>query len=86
MGSVIDIERAVRERYAQAAQDRQSELCCPIDYDPRFLSIIPDEIKERDYGCGDPSAFVRKGEVVLDLGSGAGKICYIAAQRVGPDG
>lgn len=86
MGSVIDIERAVRERYDQAAQDRESELCCPVDYDPRFLNVIPDEIKERDYGCGDPSAFVREGEVVLDLGSGAGKICYIAAQIVGRDG
>src|SRR5574341_301001 len=86
MSTVIDVERAVDERYGRAAQGREPELCCPIQYDPAYLSVIPDEIKERDYGCGDPSAFVREGEVVLDLGSGAGKICYIAAQVVGPGG
>jgi ubiquinone/menaquinone biosynthesis C-methylase UbiE len=48
--------------------------------------ILPQEILERDYGCGDPSQFVRPGEVVLDLGSGGGKICYIVAQIVGPQG
>ncbi len=83
MSTVIDIERVVNERYGRAAQGRESQLCCPIDYDPKYLSVIPDEIKERDYGCGDPSAFVREGDVVLDLGSGGGKICYIAAQIVG---
>ena len=86
MSTVIDIERVVGERYGQAAQGREPELCCPVEYDPKYLSIIPDEIKDRDYGCGDPSAFVREGDVVLDLGSGAGKICYIAAQMVGPAG
>jgi SAM-dependent methyltransferase len=41
---------------------------------------------ERDYGCGDPSRYVGEGEIVLDLGSGGGKICYIASQIVGPRG
>ncbi len=41
---------------------------------------------ERDYGCGDPSRYLSKGETVLDLGSGTGKICFIAAQIVGPKG
>jgi len=45
-----------------------------------------DEILERDYGCGDPSRFVRSGDVVLDLGAGGGKICYMASQIVGPEG
>ncbi|MBA2524611.1 MAG: methyltransferase domain-containing protein [Pyrinomonadaceae bacterium] len=86
MSTVIDVEQAVSERYGRAAQSREPELCCPVEYDPRFLAVIPDEIKERDYGCGDPSRFVREGDVVLDLGSGTGKICYIAAQIVGPKG
>ncbi len=80
------LESAVNERYARAAQDRVEELCCPVEYDPKFLDMIPDEIKERDYGCGDPSRFVHEGDIVLDLGSGAGKICYIAAQIVGAEG
>lgn len=80
------VERVVRERYAQAAQKRETALCCPVEYDQRYLKILPREILERDYGCGDPSQFVRPGEAVLDLGSGGGKICYIAAQIVGPQG
>jgi len=79
-------ERAVRERYAQAAQKRETALCCPVEYNQEYLKILPQEILERDYGCGDPSQFVREGETVLDLGSGGGKICYIAAQVVGPQG
>ncbi|MCK5354025.1 MAG: methyltransferase domain-containing protein, partial [Methyloprofundus sp.] len=38
------------------------------------------------YGCGDPSRYVREGDIVLDLGSGSGKICYMAAQLVGNQG
>ena len=52
----------------------------------RYLEVIPQEILERDYGCGDPTKHVRPGEVLLDLGSGGGKACYIAAQIVGAEG
>ena len=86
MKTPIDIEQVVNAKYGLAAQQREEELCCPVEYDMRFLEVIPDEIRERDYGCGNPSSFVRDGDVVLDLGSGAGKICYIAAQIVGPHG
>jgi SAM-dependent methyltransferase len=41
---------------------------------------------ERDYGCGDPSRHVREGDTILDLGSGGGKICFIASQIAGPRG
>jgi arsenite methyltransferase len=80
------MESAVRDRYSAASQAREESLCCPVDYDPQYLKIIPDEVIERDYGCGDPSRYVREGDVVLDLGSGGGKICFIAAQIVGPKG
>lgn len=74
-----NIEAAVQKRYGAAAQTVEAELCCPVNYNPQYLKILPDEIIERDYGCGDPSTFVRTGETVLDLGSGGGKICYIAS-------
>ena len=81
-------ESAVYRRYASAAKQRQDTLCCPVEYaySTDFLSVIPNEILERDYGCGDPTPFVRAGETVLDLGSGSGKLCYILAQVVGTKG
>ncbi len=84
--STADAEKAVQQRYRQAAQATQPALCCPTSYDPKYLEIIPKEILERDYGCGDPSRFIQPGDTVLDLGCGAGKICYIAAQVAGPTG
>ena len=84
--NTIQPESAVKQRYATAAQTPEAALCCPIEYDQRYLKIIPDEVIHKDYGCGDPSRHLKPGETVLDLGSGAGKICFIAAQVVGPQG
>ena len=74
------------DRYSAASQAVQPALCCPVSYDRKLLAVLPAELIERDYGCGDPSRFVRAGETVLDLGSGGGKICYIASQIVGARG
>ncbi len=79
-------ETAVRDRYTAGAHQTEAKLCCPVDYNPEFLKVIPLEVIERDYGCGDPSKYLRAGETVLDLGSGTGKICFIAAQVVGAQG
>ena len=82
----LNVDQAVRDRYGAAAHEAEPALCCPVDYDARYLKALPAEILERDYGCGDPSKWVGEGETVLDLGSGGGKICYIASQVVGPRG
>jgi SAM-dependent methyltransferase len=82
----MDPEQAVRDRYSRAADRVELALCCPTQYDPRYLELIPAEVLEKDYGCGDPSAYAEPGQTVLDLGSGGGKICYIASQIVGPEG
>src|SRR5438874_6484927 len=79
-------EAVVRQRYAAGARERADKLCCPVDYQSNYLEVIPREVIERDYGCGDPSRYLRPGETVLDLGSGTGKICFIAAQIVGSKG
>jgi arsenite methyltransferase len=79
-------ETVVRQRYAAGAKERAEKLCCPVNYESAYLSVIPQEVIERDYGCGDPSRYLREGETVLDLGSGTGKVCFIAAQIVGPSG
>ncbi len=87
MPQSYDIESTVLDRYKQGAREVEPALCCPItDYDGQFLKVLPQEILEKDYGCGDPSKYVGLDETVIDLGSGAGKICYILAQKVGSEG
>ena len=82
----LDTVSAVEQRYSAAAEEREAALCCPVDYDAQYLRVIPQEVIDRDYGCGDPSKYLNPGETVLDLGSGGGKICFIASQVVGAEG
>jgi len=81
------IEREVLDRYGHGAEEAEQGLCCAATtYDPALLKLLPKEIIEKDYGCGDPSRYVSTGDTVLDLGSGAGKVCYMLSQKVGPAG
>ena len=82
----MNLENAVLERYTQGARQRVDALCCPVEYDKELLKLLPAEVIERDYGCGDPSRYVMQGDTVLDLGSGSGKVCYLAALLAGHDG
>jgi ubiquinone/menaquinone biosynthesis C-methylase UbiE len=81
----INPELAVRRLYTEAAK-KNVGYCCPVPYDAALLANVPDEVRERDYGCGDPTPHLRRGETVLDLGSGGGKGVFLAAQAVGRDG
>ena len=86
---VADRSRAaVREFYSHAAEAPQAELCCPVRPDAEDLAHIPPEVVERFYGCGSPvsAAAPLPGETLVDLGSGAGIDCFIAARRVGSEG
>lgn len=57
-------------------------------YSAQELGALPEAVAELSLGCGNPIALaeLREGETVLDLGSGAGLDCFLAAQRVGPSG
>lgn len=87
----LDIDKSrevVREFYGKAAEEPQPELCCPTSYPPEDVSHIPNSVIERFYGCGSPISIanVKPGETVVDLGSGAGIDCFIAAKKVGRKG
>ncbi|MBI3321321.1 MAG: methyltransferase domain-containing protein [Candidatus Omnitrophica bacterium] len=87
----FDVEKPrkiVQQFYGQAAEQPQAELCCPTKYDPEEVGHIPQEVLDRFYGCGSPVSAARPqpGEMYVDLGSGAGIDCFIAAKQVGPTG
>lgn len=87
----FDIEKSrqvVQEFYGKAAEEPQAELCCPTSYDRDDINHIPQEVLDRFYGCGSPVTMAgpTAGETVVDLGSGGGIDCFIAAKKVGPSG
>jgi SAM-dependent methyltransferase len=82
----------VRKAYAAAARkqacccEKKASSCC----EPKPYSVPDHPVPEAELGlsCGNPLAFghIRPGDVVVDLGSGAGKDVFLAAQKVGPAG
>lgn len=78
----------VKELYSEAAKTPQAELCCPKDYAKDWTTHIPAEALDFNYGCGSPilKAGLKAGEIVVDLGSGVGIDCFVAAKLVGPTG
>jgi len=96
-----DIRQAVRERYARAATEAESccgPSCCgggetadetaqAIGYSAEALKDLPADAN-LGLGCGNPTAIasLTEGQTVLDLGSGAGIDCFLAAKEVGPTG
>lgn len=80
--------RVVSDFYGGAADTPQPALCCPDAYPPDDSSHIPQEVLDISYGCGSPVglAGLTEGETMVDLGSGGGIDCFIAAKKVGPSG
>ena len=97
--TVEQVRETVREKYAVAAAAARSGAgcCSPADetgvfgaslYAESGESDAPDSAMNASLGCGVPTAVadLHEGEVVLDLGSGAGADVLISARRVGPTG
>jgi len=57
-------------------------------YSAQELTDLPESVTDVALGCGNPTAIaeLKPGEVVLDLGSGGGIDCFLAARQVGPQG
>jgi len=96
-----EVKRVVKDRYGRVAREAGScccsSICCgtakpqeigrKIGYSEEELAFVP-QGSNLGLGCGNPIALasIREGETVLDLGSGAGFDCFLAAERVGPRG
>ncbi|RXG65820.1 methyltransferase domain-containing protein, partial [Candidatus Atribacteria bacterium 1244-E10-H5-B2] len=94
------IREEVKKTYAEAIS-RKSPCCCgnfeetccstkakDIGYSEDELNNLLADSNITTFGCGNPLAFseVREGDIVLDLGPGAGLDLLIAARKVGPSG
>ncbi len=78
----------VQDYYAKAA-NRSNSCCGPSEfYNPDILFDLPDDVANFSLGCGNPitAADLQEGEIVLDLGSGGGLDCFLAAKIVGETG
>ncbi len=83
-----EIMERVKERYTRAVAAACCEACsCAPDYSPEELALVPSEAI-LGLGSGNPVRYAhpQEGEVVVDLGSGAGVDVFLAAARVGPEG
>lgn len=78
----------VRDFYSKAAESVNEEILNPVNYDEAELLHVPVDARVRSYGCGSPvlECAVREGETLVDLGSGTGIECFIAARKVGRKG
>ena len=65
----------------------QGHASTMVGYTPEELAAVPEDAN-LGLGCGNPTALARlkPGETVLDLGSGGGIDCFLAARKVGPSG
>ena len=90
------VHKLVRDRYGRIANERRAEpSCCPttasgstrLGYSAEELATLPAGA-DLGLGSGNPVAegAIQPGEVVLDLGSGGGIDCILAARQVGPGG
>ena len=80
--------RPVGDFYRQAALTANEEIFNPFAAEAAVAALVPEESRRKSYGCGSPvrDAAPAKGEVLVDLGSGSGVECFLAAAEVGPKG
>jgi arsenite methyltransferase len=85
----VNLKTAVQEAYSEAATQGIS-LCSTAAYSSEDLAYIPADVLNNNQGCGSPISTIRDemkpGQVVVDLGSGAGLDIFIASRLVGAHG
>lgn len=97
----IDVRNAVRHCYGKIAKGKEKSCCGDsitlqksaleisrkIGYSEEDIAVAPEEAN-MGLGCGNPQliAAIKEGETVIDLGSGGGFDCFLAAKKVGKGG
>jgi len=88
-----DIHKEVQKYYGtelQKSEDLKTNACCTLTHSPKHireaLNLVADEVQAKYYGCGLTIPSQVKGLRILDLGSGSGRDCFIAAKIVGESG
>ncbi|WZL88611.1 arsenite methyltransferase [Salinimicrobium sp. 3283s] len=96
-----ELKNSVKERYAKIAEQGKAEnaaSCCGATTPSnKVYNIMMDDytgtggyVEEADLGlgCGLPTQYagIKKGDTVIDLGSGAGNDCFVARHETGPEG
>lgn len=93
-----EIIEVIQQRYGGIALGTESSCCGPAAdgcdasavalYDGETLASLPESVTGISLGCGNPVAIasIRPGETVLDLGSGGGIDCFLAARQTGASG
>jgi arsenite methyltransferase len=93
---IIKIKAGIRNKYIKVADSPDGLFKYPTSrsgieaqkYDPELVGLLPEEVISSYCGVGNPFSIgpINKGEVVLDIGCGAGVDTILAAMKAGPTG
>ncbi|MEN8247630.1 MAG: arsenite methyltransferase [Bacteroidota bacterium] len=101
MKSEQELKNIVKDKYGKIANQEKevnaSSCCGATSPSNKVYNIMMDDYSEIDgynadadlgLGCGLPTQFaqIKKGDTVVDLGSGAGNDCFVARHEAGPEG
>ncbi len=94
--NIAGIQETIRKKYAEVSRSADGKFPYPtgragtlaLAYDPSVVREMPDEILKAFCGVGNPFSLgpINLGEVLLDVGCGAGVDCIVASRLVGPTG
>ncbi|KAJ2419372.1 hypothetical protein GGF47_004687 [Coemansia sp. RSA 2524] len=93
LGDSNAVYSSVKDYYGkvlESSKDLKTSACtagaAPHAIVRKIIKTIPSAVNDKFYGCGNPIPLGIEGKDVLDLGSGSGRDCYVAAALVGPQG
>ncbi|HCM68503.1 MAG TPA: arsenite S-adenosylmethyltransferase [Candidatus Kerfeldbacteria bacterium] len=91
---MLDVKNVIKSSYSRIASKPAGGCSCSqkakISQEIGYTAEQLQQVGEADMGlgCGNPTAFsrIKPGDIVVDLGSGGGIDCFLAAKKTGPSG